>query len=48
MVIIRYILTALAGLILAAVVVWVFRQCWKDMIEILDSLDETDEKEKAD
>lgn len=50
MIVIKYILTILAGLFLAAVVVWIFRHCWDDMVKLLNSLDEPDpdENEKAD
>ena len=50
----RFILTAIGVIILAAAVIWIFKQCWHDMAALLNELDEfdkpdeiEDEKEKA-
>ena len=43
--IMKYILTAIAGLILAGAVVWIFKICWQDMKKLLDALDEPENHE---
>lgn len=36
----KWILVGIAELFLAVVCAWIIKQCWRDMRELLDSLDE--------
>ncbi|MBQ3265926.1 MAG: hypothetical protein IJH07_09155 [Ruminococcus sp.] len=47
--ILTYTLTAIGGLILAALIVWFFKRNLRDLIDVLfGGLEEQNEKEKAD
>ena len=45
---IKYILTAIAGVIIAGAFIWFIKRNWRDLLTILDALDDPDENEKAD
>ena len=43
---IKYALTAIAGVIIAAAFIWFIRRNWRDLLTILDALDEPDTNEE--